>query len=146
MHQLRRIHELTAFTLRGTDGDIGGIEELYVDDESWAVRYCVVNTGSWLRDRRVLLAPMAVAGVEEANWVVRIKLTREQIETGPPVDRAKPISRAYEEEQHRHFQWVRRWRRTTESGLWEAGNQRRGVRGSLKSKEIQPRAATSQRW
>lgn len=109
MNQLRRMHELTSFMLRGTDGDIGGIEELYFDDESWAIRYCVVNTGSWLRDRRVLLAPMAVAGVEEANRVVRVKLTREQIETSPPIDTAKPISRAYEEEHHRHFQWVPYW-------------------------------------
>ena len=109
MRQLRRIRELKQFTLHATDGEVGSVEELYFDDESWAVRYLVVNTGSWLLSRRVLLPPMAVAGVEEANRVVRIKLTREQIETGPPVDMAKPISRAYEEEHHRHFQWVPYW-------------------------------------
>ena len=34
MHQLRRMRELKSFTLRATDGDIGGIEELYFDDEA----------------------------------------------------------------------------------------------------------------
>jgi len=109
MNQLRRMRELKSFTLRATDGDIGSLEELYFDDKSWAVRYLVVNTGSWLLGRRVLLAPMAVAGVEEAHRVVRIKLTRDQIETGPPVDIVKPISRAYEEEYYRHFQWAPYW-------------------------------------
>ena len=41
--------------------------------------------------------------------MVRIKLSREQIETSPPLETAKPVSRQYEMEYYRHFQWVPYW-------------------------------------
>jgi hypothetical protein len=109
MNQLRRMRELKSFTLRATDGGIGRLEELYFDDENWAVRYFVVNTGSWLLGRRVVLPPMAVAGVEDANRVVQINLTREQIETSPPHETAEPISREYELKYYRHLHWAPYW-------------------------------------
>ncbi len=43
---LRRINELKGFDIVATDGEIRGVEEFYFDDERWAVRYIVVNTGS----------------------------------------------------------------------------------------------------
>jgi hypothetical protein len=36
------------------DGDIGSIEDLYFDDQNWAIRYFVADTGSWLFGRKVL--------------------------------------------------------------------------------------------
>ena len=109
MNQLRRCRELKQFMLQAKDGEIGSIEELYFDDKSWNVRYLIVNTGSWLFGRRVLLAPIAVKGLEDTELVIRINLTREQIETCPPVDAAKPISRTYETEYYRHFGWAPYW-------------------------------------
>jgi hypothetical protein len=81
---------------------------MYFDDRSWAVRYLIVKTG-WLLGRLVLLAPMAVSEIDEANRTMRINLTKEQIEHSPPIDTAKPISREYEVAYYRHFRWAPYW-------------------------------------
>ncbi|MGD9000637.1 MAG: PRC-barrel domain-containing protein, partial [Granulosicoccaceae bacterium] len=51
---LHTARELGRYTLLAVDGEIGNVEEFYFDDETWAVRYLVVNTGGWLMGRRVL--------------------------------------------------------------------------------------------
>jgi uncharacterized protein YrrD len=109
MKQLRRIRELTDLTLLATDGEIGHVQELYFDDRTWAVRYLVVKAGGWLLSREVLLAPAAVADINDANGTMSIALTKEQIKAAPPIEAAKPLSREYEEAYFRHFQWAPYW-------------------------------------
>jgi uncharacterized protein YrrD len=108
MKQLRRIHEVTDLALHAIDGEIGSIQEVYFDDRSWAVRYLIVKTG-WLLGRLVLVAPVAVRGIDDASHTMRIDLTKEQIEHSPPIDAAKPISREYEIAYYRHFRWAPYW-------------------------------------
>ncbi len=83
MKQLRRIRELTDLTILATDGEIGNVQELYFDDRTWAVRYLVVKAGGWLLSREVLLAPAAVADINDANGTMSIALTKEQIRAAP---------------------------------------------------------------
>ena len=45
---LRNVTRLKGFTIRARDGDMGIVDQFYFDDESWAIRYLVVNTGDWL--------------------------------------------------------------------------------------------------
>jgi hypothetical protein len=52
---LRNVKDLRGCALRATDGAIGRVEDFYFDDEDWGIRYLVVNTGSWLSDRKVLM-------------------------------------------------------------------------------------------
>lgn len=113
MKQLRRIRELTDLTLHATDAEMGTVQELYIDDRSWAVRYLVVKTGGWFLGRSVLVAPVAVGEIEYANRTMRINLTKDQIEHSPPVDAVKPISREYEEDYYRHFGWAPYWEPVT---------------------------------
>ena len=44
---------LKDFVIRATDGELGTVDQLYFDDESWAIRYLMVETGGWLGGRRV---------------------------------------------------------------------------------------------
>jgi hypothetical protein len=48
---------MTGFTMGATDGEIGKVKEFYFDDETWAVRYLIVETGNWLSGRDLLIAP-----------------------------------------------------------------------------------------
>ena len=38
---------LKGLVIRATDGEVGTVDQLYFDDESWAIRYLTVKTGSW---------------------------------------------------------------------------------------------------
>ena len=60
MLRLRKLGELTGYTLQARDGDIGKLEQIYFDDHYWSVRYFIVHTGSWLLGKDVLIAPLAV--------------------------------------------------------------------------------------
>jgi hypothetical protein len=57
---LRSISDLHGSAVHASDGDIGSVNQAYFDDESWGVRYLVVETGNWLNDRQVLVSPYSV--------------------------------------------------------------------------------------
>ena len=100
---------LASCTLQAPDGRIGGVEQFYFDDQYWLVRYLVVNTGSWLTGRRVLIAPSAILGLSVHDRWLRVGLTREQIRNSPSVDTRKPVSRRYEERYYTYYDWPPYW-------------------------------------
>lgn len=93
---LRSSREIMGYRIQARDGEIGHVEDWIVEDEIWAIRYLIVDTGNWLPGKRVLVAP---AWVETMNWAdreVRIDLKRETIEGSPEFDPAEAINREYE--------------------------------------------------
>ncbi|MEO8341391.1 MAG: PRC-barrel domain-containing protein, partial [Nitrospirota bacterium] len=56
---LRQAKDLKGYKLSARDGEIGRVEEFYFDDQSWAVRYLIADTGGWLTGRQVLISPYA---------------------------------------------------------------------------------------
>ena len=106
---LHSIKQLYGATLGATDGDIGHVKDFYFDDQHWTVRYLVADTGSWLPGRQVLISPHAIGSLHLAGRVLRVNLTRKQIEASPSIALHKTVSRQYEDEYHRHFGWPFYW-------------------------------------
>jgi hypothetical protein len=106
---LRSIKQLYGDKLGASDGEIGHVKDFYFDDRSWAVRYVVADTGSWLPGRQVLISPHSLGRLVQAGTILRVKLTRAQIENSPPIESHKPVSRQYEEEYHRYYGWPYYW-------------------------------------
>ena len=106
---LRPFQTLRGCTLAASDGEIGKVSEFYFDDEHWTVRYFVVNTGSWLFEREVLIAPRALDEVDPQGGAIAVDLTREQVRDSPPLHSDKPVSRQHEEELHRYYGWDPYW-------------------------------------
>jgi hypothetical protein len=42
------------YPIRATDGDIGHVHALLADDETWAIRYLIVETSNWWLGHQVL--------------------------------------------------------------------------------------------
>lgn len=89
---LNTAKDLGRYSLRAADGAVGGLDDLYFDDESWTVRYVVVGTGGPLSPRRVLVAPRFVSEVDAATRVLHTELTREQLENGPGIEADLPVA------------------------------------------------------
>lgn len=106
---LRAFQTLRGCSLAASDGELGNVREFYFDDQSWTVRYLVVDTGAWLNRRRVLIAPSALREVDEQSGVIGVNLTQEQVRSSPDVDSAKPVSRQQEEALHQHYGWAPHW-------------------------------------
>ncbi|HEY3443747.1 MAG TPA: PRC-barrel domain-containing protein [Paludibaculum sp.] len=87
---------LKGFVIRASDGDLGTVVEPYFDDETWAIRYFTVDTGSWLGGRRVLISPMFVLGADWQGKCLDVALTKKQVEDSPSIDTNLPVSRQHE--------------------------------------------------
>jgi len=106
---LRSVVSLRGFSIGAKDGEIGKVYSFVFDDRSWAIRYLVVDTGGWLRGRRVLIAATAL---EHPDWHARVfpvELTKQQVRDAPDTDTDKPVSRQYEAELHSYYNWAPYW-------------------------------------
>jgi hypothetical protein len=106
---LQSIKQLCGGKLGASDGDIGHVKDFYFDEQNWALRYLVADTGNWLPRRQVLLSPHSLGRLDQAEKVLRVNLTRQQIEDSPPIESHKPVSRQYEEEYYRYYGWPYYW-------------------------------------
>jgi sporulation protein YlmC with PRC-barrel domain len=112
---LRSLKDLERYAVSATDGDTGSVEDFLLDDERWAIRYLVADTGGFLDGRRVLISPISF---RETDWSARhfhLALTKEKIEHSPSIDVAKPVSRQHEREFNLYYGYPYYW---GYSGLW----------------------------
>ena len=112
---LRSTNDLQGYAIEALDGPIGHVKDFYFDDEKWVVRYLVVDTGTWLSSREVLVSPVAIG---KANWSDKLlptSMTKEQIKNSPDIDTNKPVSRQHEIEYLNYYSYPYYW---GGSGLW----------------------------
>lgn len=107
--ELHSAKALENFAVIATDGDVGTVDEVYFDDEKWAIRYLVVDTGDWLAKRDVLISPISIRHVDWEKHTLRADLTQQQIRDSPGIDTAGPVSRRQEEELHRYYGYRYYW-------------------------------------
>jgi sporulation protein YlmC with PRC-barrel domain len=115
---LREIKDLEGDAIAATDGLIGTVKDSYFDDEAWAIRYLVVDTGTWLSSRMVLVSPIAIG---KANWneaTISVALTREQVKNSPDIDTKKPVTRQHEQDHLGYYGYPYYWGGV---GLWGGG-------------------------
>ena len=84
---LHLAHKLKGTTVRARDGEVGTLADFIFEQSRWAVRYLVVDTGSWLNGRKVLLSPMAVEGRWDRSGIV-LSVRKEHVEQSPDLQLA----------------------------------------------------------
>lgn len=115
---LRNLKDLQGYALRATDGDVGTVKDFYFDDEHWVVRYLVVETGSWLASRGVLISPVSLGVPDQDQKVVPVSITREQVRNSPDIDTDKPVSRQHESDYLGYYGYPVYW---DSIGIWGSG-------------------------
>ncbi len=95
-HVLRSADEVMGYHIEALDDAIGHVEDFIVDDESWKLRYIVVDTRNWLPGRKVLVAPDWIDSIRWVDQMVAVSLSREEISESPEFDPTVPINREYE--------------------------------------------------
>jgi len=115
---IRHSKDLLDLAIAATNGAVGEVKDLYFDDESWAVRYLVVDTGSWLSSRKVLISPIAAGKLDWANKRLPVLLTREQVKNSPDIDTEMPVTRQHETDYLDHYSYPYYW---GGMGLWGRG-------------------------
>jgi uncharacterized protein YrrD len=106
---LNSISHLDGSTVTATDGTIGHVREAYFDDVAWAIRYLVIDTGTWLSGREVLISPYAVKPPLGSARNIDVALTRQQVQDSPVTDTHQPVSRRHEREQLGYYAYPEYW-------------------------------------
>jgi hypothetical protein len=115
---LRSMSDLENYAVGATDGTIGHVTDFYFDDKAWVIRYLVVDTGSWLSSRKVLISPIAIG---RPNWTGKelpVSMTKEQVKNSPDIDTEKPVSRQHEIRHLAYYGYPYYWEG---SSLWGGG-------------------------
>ncbi len=130
---LRNTKDLNNFAIHAADGEIGHIKDMYFDDDAWVLRYFVVETGSWLSSRKVLISPVSV---QEPDWYGKslpVSISKSQVSQSPDIDTDKPVSRQNEEQYLGYYGYPYYW---GGSGLWGDAMYPYGVAPSYISNEL----------
>ena len=100
---LRSSRAMIRYHIHATDGEIGHVDGMIVDDETWTLRYLVVNTSDWWLGHQVLVAPAWISDISWLEATVSVGLSREAIKHAPAYDPDAPPDREQERRMHEHY-------------------------------------------
>jgi hypothetical protein len=100
---LRSVTDVRRYDARGTDGAIGRVTDFITEDETWDIRYMVIDTGEWWAGKSVLVAPKWARHISWRDKVVHVNLSRAAIRDSPGWNATDAVNRAYEERLYDYY-------------------------------------------
>ena len=94
---------MKGFAVHGTDGEIGSIDNVFIDDVRWSVRYLVVATRGWLHAKLVQIPLHVVKDIDWKAQAATLRVTRERISSAPAWDPLVMVDEIAEERLRGHF-------------------------------------------
>jgi sporulation protein YlmC with PRC-barrel domain len=77
---------LKGLHIEATDGEIGHVDDLLIDEASWRIGYLVVDTSNWIGGKWVAISPSVLRGVDWDTGKVEVAITREAVKQSPLMD------------------------------------------------------------
>lgn len=107
---LRSARKITGYHIGATDGEIGHVQDLVVDDETWVIQYMVVATTNWWPGKLVLISPQSATRIRWVDRMVDVRMTRAAIQSSPEWSSTYPVDDAYTQELARYYGGIPGWR------------------------------------
>ena len=99
---LRSSNAVIGHHIEATDGGIGHVEDLLVDDRTWAITHLIVSTSNWRGGHRVLVAQRWIKDVSWSEAKVSVELTREAVKDAPRCESIAQLDRQPEQGIHEY--------------------------------------------
>ena len=80
---LRSVARSTGYHIHATDGEIGHVDDFLIGQESWRIRYLLVDTSNWIGGRSVLMSCDALRGIDRDRGILNVSVTRDAVKNGP---------------------------------------------------------------
>lgn len=93
---LRGTQEISGYQIHASDGSFGDVYDYVIDDQSWKIKYLIIDTGDWLPGKKVLISPQWIDKIDWAESAVYVDLSIEAIKNSPEFDPTQPIGEGYE--------------------------------------------------
>lgn len=101
---LRCTREVIGYFVHGDDEHVGEVDDFLVDDDSWGIRYLVMDVQAWWPGRKVLVPPRWIVCIRWEEKAVHITLSLATVRTAPRYDAARPIDPDYEARLQAHYE------------------------------------------
>lgn len=108
-NHLRSTKEVDGYTIEAIDDRVGHVEDFIAEEESWCIRYFVVDTRTILPGKKVILSPEWIKEIDWGASKVVVDLLADTIKNSPEVDLNEPISRKTEEDLFNYYGFPRYW-------------------------------------
>ena len=96
-------NDVSGHDIQAIDGEIGHVEDFVIDDETWTIRYLIVDTRNWWPGKKVLVSPRWIESISWDELKVFVNLTREAVKQAPEYTEESLLTRDYEAALHRHY-------------------------------------------
>ena len=100
---LRSTVDVTGYHIHAEDGEIGHVDDFIIEDETWTIRYLVIDTVDWWPGKKVLVSPQWIERISWGEGTVFVNLAREAVKESPKYTKASLLTRDYETSLHRHY-------------------------------------------
>jgi len=106
---LRSMDIVRTYAIHAKDGEIGNVHDFVIDDETWAIRYLILNTHYWLPGKKVLISPKWISKVSWESSEVFIDITKNAMKDSPEYSNSTLLNRDYEDKLHKHYNHLGYW-------------------------------------
>jgi len=107
---LRSTNAMSGLHIQASDGEIGHVADFILDDETWAIRYLIIDTTNWFGGKKVLISPKWIDHISWNDSKVFINLSMADIKNSPKYSEEALLTRDYETQLHQHYKrnvyWV----------------------------------------
>jgi uncharacterized protein YrrD len=91
---LRSTQVVSGYHIQANDGMIGHVTDFMMDDNSWAIRHLVVETGHWFSGKEIVISPNHIDCISYEESKVYVNVTKKAIRQAPEYY-VPPLGAAY---------------------------------------------------
>jgi uncharacterized protein YrrD len=83
---LDSMKKTSGYHIHARNGEIGHVDDFLISEDSWRIRYLLVDTSNWIGGRSVIVSSEAVEKVDKADNRLYVAADREAIANAPTLD------------------------------------------------------------
>jgi hypothetical protein len=83
---LRSIKKSTGYHLHARNGEIGHVDDFLIGEQSWRIRYLLVDTSNWIGGRSVIVSSETVEGIDPGRGQLYVAADRDGIAKAPELE------------------------------------------------------------
>lgn len=115
---LRSYKEIIHYGIDTGNEKFGQVEDLLVDDDTFKIRYVVIDTIRFFPSKNVLVASEWIEDVSWDERVFRTNLSKESIKKSPSYEKSHSPDRNFEEKLHANYGLSGYWERNDNVDEW----------------------------
>ena len=100
---LRSTMDVSGYNIQASDDEIGHVDDFFIDDETWAIRYLIIDTKRWLPGKKVLISPQWIDKISWMESKVFVNMLRDTIKNAPEYMEEEVLNREYESNLYRYY-------------------------------------------